>query len=216
MDGARLSEVISRGYGIAARNVGQVFTVYRPASASTPIAAGNALTTLPATFNAHSGQFAFDKAASHRDHLFHGLFDFADIQKFDYFKLGDLVYFVASLEHATPTLCVQCTRTITISRPQGALIVGANPYQGNTPSVETALMTSWPVAAQMQGRSRGGSRDLPGDVGSAKFEITMPSWPGVVIRTADIVVDDLDWRFIVESAELSPYGWRLMLHQAVT
>ena len=57
---------------------------------------------------------------------------------------------------------------------------------------------------------------LPGDVKTPSWTLYIPAVADVTLQTSDIVTDDLERRYIVTAAELSPLGWRLLLQQAVT
>lgn len=220
MDAARLTAVINRGYGIAARVIAETYEHFRPAGAHNPLAPGNVLGSLHAAFDPPSGAgFSFTKAADHSNQLFHGLFDGTSAQVFDYLRqpASGRTFFVAGLDHIEPHLCVECARVVTVSRPQGATQVGINPYGGSVPETEIELMTAWPASIVEQGRGvKGVGGTLPGDSALGRYAIMLPYVDGVALRPSDIIVDDLGRRYIGEGFELQSYGWRGKLVQAAT
>jgi len=46
------------------------------------------------------------------------------------------------------------------------------------------------------------------------WAILMPAWPGVILRTSDIILDELGRKYVVSSAELTDMGWRCTAMQA--
>jgi hypothetical protein len=220
MDAARLSAVINRGHGIAARNIALQHEHYRPAGAHNPLAAGNQLGTIHAAFDPpSSGGFSFTKASTHQDQLFHGLFDATGFQVFDYLRepASGRTFFVAGLDHIEPPLCVECQRIVTVSRPQGATQVGVNPYGGSVPETEIELMVGWPAAlVEGRGGAKPSASDLPGDAGFARYALMLPYVEGVVLRPSDIIVDELGRRYIATGFELQSYGWRGNMMQVAT
>jgi hypothetical protein len=48
------------------------------------------------------------------------------------------------------------------------------------------------------------------------WTVLLPSHPGVVLRLADLMTDDLGRNSIVSGAELTDLGWRLSVKQAAT
>jgi hypothetical protein len=57
---------------------------------------------------------------------------------------------------------------------------------------------------------------LPGDVRDAWWAILLPFVPGVVLRSGDLISDDLSRRYIISSAELTDLGWRITCQQGQT
>lgn len=219
MDSARLQGILGRGYAIAARQIGQTYDVYRPSGAVDPISDPNKLDPMTAAFTPHSGGgFQFDKPSDYSNPLFHGLFDTRITQVGDYFVNSAVgTYFIASMDPTFPTLCVQCSRTVSISRPHGATEVGLNSYGGNVVATEVPVMTNWPASLLETGKGRQKQTgDLPGDVGSGGWTLLLPLVPGILLRDSDIMVDDLDRRYVLGTCELQSYGWRCKAMQMVT
>lgn len=215
MDAATLQSRIYTGYAKAAARVGYSADQYRPASASNPIAAGNKLRSLPASFNAEN--MGFSRPNKHGKATWYGLFDGTLTQVGDYLvNEQDGTFFIAAQQTALPILLVNCNRTINVLRPQQQTGLGAVGYGGDTDANETALMTAWPASVLQGTKGEKGEVSLPGDTRSPWWAILLPAVAGVTLRTSDIVTDDLSRRYVISSAELTDLGWRITAQQAQT
>jgi len=196
MDGATMQALIYQGYGIAAQNIGLSFDQYRPSGANAPTDPANKLATLPAHFRVDD---KLSKWSSYGKALYSAWVDGRELQVGDYL-VGVDTYFIAGMQPLLPILAVQCSRTLSISRP-------------STAGTSTPLMTSWP-ASLLEGSARGKDEaDYPGYVASPQWVVLLPAAPGVTLGTADIITDDLGRLYFIESAELTDYGWRLKIEQ---
>lgn len=220
MDGALLQTKVYAGFAKAAQRVGLTYDIYRPTSANNPISVGNKILTLPAAFAVHGpANFNFTVPSDYQKPLFHALVDAAQIRVGDYLNNPANTFgpfFIAAMEPFKPVLAVQTNRTLTFYTPgvQGAPI-GASGYGGTTAANETAFMTAWPASVLLGAR---GVRDqvLPEDAGYGSWRILVPAWTGAVIRSGTVIRDDIANRYIVQSAELQDFGWRIDAQQAVT
>ena len=221
MDAARITSVVNRGYGIAARKIGPVFDVYRPSTATAdPIVPLNKVRTLNATFVVAGKGYVFNKALTSGDAWVHGLLDPTNLEIGDYFVNADHgTFFLSGTGHILPILCVACTQNrITIARPNTAASFGLNGYGGSMPSNEDDILVDWPASLRIGGSARpGGGDDLPMDVGVGDWGLILPPLPGgVTIRSSDVLTDEMNTRFIIGACELTQYGWDIKLTQAVT
>lgn len=220
MDSARLQQVLGRGYGIAAKKIGPMHDVYRPSGAADPISIGNKIGALNASFTPHNASgFSFDRPSDHSSPLFHGLYDLRTTQRFDYLvsQEDQATFLILSQGVAMPPLCVSCQRTVSVSRPHGAADVGLNPYGGNVVATEVPVMTNFPASLLEMGKGRNKQTgDLPGDVGAGAWQLYLPYVDGVLLRDSDILVDDLDRRYVLGVCELQDLGWRCKAMQMVT
>lgn len=217
MDGARLQTVIHKGYRIAARNIGRPFTLYRPSSATSVIAVGNIVAVdVLASFASYGNQFQFGRPDAHEDFKNNGLFD-ADLVMVRDYLVGPVgTWFVASKEPIKPPLCVRCDRTVSVYRLGGDCGgLGLGSYGGATQDSEAPIMTGWPAAVQMQGKTPS-QGDLPASQGGATFAVYLPEWPGVVLKASDIIRDDLGNRYAIQAVELGELGWQIRAAQMVT
>jgi hypothetical protein len=215
MDAATLQSRIYAGYAKAAARVGYSADPYGGAGATTPIAAGNKLRSLPASFNAED--MGYGKPNKYGKATWFGLFDGSLTQPGDYMvSAQDSMFFIAAQQTALPILLVSCNRTINVLRPQQQTGLGAVGYGGNVDATETSLMTAWPASVLQGSKGEKGGAALPGDVRDPWWTVLLPNWPGVTLRSGDIITDDLVRRYVVSSAELTDLGWRLTAMQVQT
>ena len=211
MDGYKIQQKLYKGYAKAAKRTGTVYQHYRPSSASDPLSPHNQMADLYASLNADDPTFSrpnvFGKAT------WYGIMDGAQCQVFDYVTGIEGTLYIAAMQQLLPIYMVDCNRVITILRPSMDAGPGALGYGGDTAAGEVALMTAWP-ASMLQG-SKGEKNDvgLPGDTKNPWFNVLVPYWEGVTLRTSDIITDDIGGRYRVSSAELTDLGWRLTAQQ---
>lgn len=223
MDAATLQARIYTGYGKAAQRTGYTFDLYRPSAPTGspptpafPLSPLNKVGSLPASFTPGPAGFNFDKTANYKDTVCTGLFDGTTAKVGDYLNsAAHGTYFIASMQPLLPILCVLCNHTLDIVRPPVNSAVGALGYNGTTAAAETRIMTQWPGRVTYVQRGRASEVGMPMDLPSPFFEILLPAYPGVNIRTGDVVNDDLGLRYIVAAAENSLLGWRLSTQIAV-
>ena len=92
--------------------------------------------------------------------------------------------------------------------------VGQIGYGGDTPQTEALLMQNWPASVLQGTKGEQNDAKLPGDVRTPWWAILMPDYNGILLRTSDILKDELGRRYIISSAELTDMGWRLTAMQA--
>lgn len=224
MDAATLQAKIYSGFGKAAQRTGFSFDLYRPTaplhSPPTPnfaLSPLNKIGSMPASFTPGSSGHNFEKASGYKDPMWIGLFDGSLTQPGDYLVNADHgTYFIAAMQDQLPILCVNCGHLLDIVRRPVNTAIGALDYNGTTEATEARVMTQWPGSVIFGQRGRVSEVGLPMDLPSPFFTILLPAYPGVILRTGDVVKDDLDQRYIVASAELSALGWRLSAQTAVT
>ncbi len=223
MDGALLQSKVYGGFAKAAKRIGLPFDVYRPASASNPLAGGNKIATIPAAFTVHSSSnFNFEKPSDFKGPLFHALLDGTQVHRGDFLNDPATVFgpfYIASMDPIVPILAVQTNRVVTVYRPAGsAKPIGVSGYGGTIASTgdanEVALMTAWP-ASVLEGARGVGAGVLPADTGVGMWRVLMPYWTGVQITPGSIIIDDAGKRMIVRQAELSDLGWNIQAVQAL-
>ena len=214
MDGATLQARIYSGYAKAALRIGQNAAQYRAASASDPLNAANLLRTIPASFNAED--MTYSKPNKYGHPTWYGLFDGSLTQVGDYLTGAFGTYFIAAQQQALPILCVQCNRVATVTRASENAAAGLQSYNADVAAQETTLMTAWPCSILQGTKGEKNPTDLPGDTRSPWVAVLMPAWPGVILRTSDILTDDIGNRYIISSAELTDLGWRMTAANAQT
>jgi hypothetical protein len=57
---------------------------------------------------------------------------------------------------------------------------------------------------------------LPGDTMASYWNVLLPAFPGIILRTGDLMSDDLGRNGVIATTELSELGWRLAVRQATT
>ncbi len=211
MDGAKLQDKIYKGYGQAAKRIGYPYQQLRPVSAIDAINVA-ALQTLPASFTTN---FNYSAPNKYGIATWLGLFDARECTPGDYLVGHQGTYFIAAMQDTLPIYCVQCNRTISVLRPSMPEGVGAVGYGGDTAATEEPLMTNWPASVLQGTKGEANEVKLPGDVRTPWWAILVPAWPGVTLRTSDIITDDLGRRYVISSAELTDLGWRMTAMQAM-
>jgi hypothetical protein len=224
MDGVVLQSKVYQGYARAALRVGLPFDIYRPPSASNPMATANKIGTIPAAFTVHSsGNFNFSKPSDYKGPTFHALLDGAQVRIGDYLKSSiatDGPFFIIGMDPIVPILAVQTNRLISIFRPDGAASkpIGVSGYGGTVASTananETAIMTAWP-ASVLEGSRGSNAGMLPGDSGVGIWRVLLPAWTGVLVLPGYIITDDVQKRMVVRQAELTDFGWNIQAVQAL-
>lgn len=211
MDGEKIQLKMHKGYAKAARVVGTTYAHFRPSSASNPMDAANRLADIKMTLNACDMKYS--KPNVYGKSTWYGIFDGTQGQPFDYFNGIEGTFFVAAMQQLLPILMVSCNRVITIARPSMDTGPGAIGYGGDTEEGEIPLMQNWPCS-MLQG-SKGEKNDvgLPSEAKNPWFNVLVPYVDGVILRTADIITDDIGGRYKLTSAELTDLGWRLTAQQ---
>lgn len=221
MDVVKLQSKVWAGYAKAAKRLGHAFTVYRPTGPGNPLDPGNMIVpALPATFTSASTQdFNFNRSNDREVPDYHCMADMTGLAASDIFVHPDWgTYFITALDPLLPPRAIRATHLVSVTRPAPQGGFGAQPYGGSLPSTETPVMTGgWPAAVlTVKARGEGSEVNLPGDVRTPGYTIYMPSLEGTVIRSSDIIVDNMARRFIVSSAELTDQGWNFVTRQAET
>lgn len=212
MDSDTLQKKIYQGYGKAALRIGPVNTVYRATSAVLP--KGATITTLNASFNAEDMKYG--RPNKYGKPTWFGVFDGTLTRVGDYLVGSQGTFFIAAMQLTLPILMVECNRTLTVLRPQQQTGVGGVGYGGNTSVGESVLMQGWPASVLQGTKGERTEAMLPGDVRSPWWITLMPAYSGVVLRSDDIMTDELNRRYVISSAELTGAGWRLTCMQAQT
>lgn len=214
MNPAVLQDRIYWGANVAARQTGALTDAFRPTECTAPLNATNRYLRLPATFTGVDGKFT--RPNPYGSALQYGIFDAAYTRVGDYLVQGVSIWFIAAQQPLLPVLCVKTNRTVSFSRAAAPTATGVNSYGGVTVATATALLSDWP--ASVLGASGGGlpDADLPSDSTVPYWTVLLPAIPGVVLRTADLMVDDLGRNAVIAAVELSDLGWRLTAKQATT
>lgn len=198
----------------AARLTGAQTEAYRPTGPSDPLLPQNRYLRLNATFTSVGSHLG--NAVGYGTALWNGIFDAAYTQPGDYLVRNDGIWFIAAQQPLLPVLCVLTDRVVSFSRPAAQVNTGVNEYGGITAASLTPLLENWP-ASVITG-STGGRPDagLPSDGSVPYSTVLLPAIPGVTLRVADLMSDDLGRSATIAAAELSALGWRLTVKQVTT
>lgn len=211
MNGATIQAKLNRGRGIAAKAAGHTFTLYRPSSAAAPTAPGNSRGVMYILLATSFGSSPFSAPNLHGDPIWQAIMDATATLPGDYvIDATGATYFIMGIEQLHPIAVIECNRTISILRPAGQPALGASTaYGGDIVSAEVPVMTAWPASVQNGTKGERSDANLPGDVRLPWSMILLPNVPGVIIRSADVITDDIGRRMKVSAAELTSLGWRL-------
>ncbi|VVQ19939.1 hypothetical protein [Pseudomonas fluorescens] len=211
MDGTKLQSKIYIGYGKAAKRIGFDYQQFRATSSSYPLST-TALQTLPVSFTTNFKYSAPNKYGK-ADWL--GLFDAREFAVGDYLVGRQGTFFVAAMQDTLPIYCVQTNRVVSVLRVSQDAPVGLGSWAGDKrATTEVAFMQGWPASIIQGTKGETNEAKLPGDVKTPWWAILMPAWPGLILRTSDIIRDDLDRKYVISSAELTDMGWRITAMQA--
>lgn len=206
MDQAGISRKVNRGYGIAARFLGNPFTQYRPVDPLAPL--NNPLGSLMADFDTNPG-FTYAAPSKFNNPVYYGLFDATNVQTNDYLIADRGTWYVAGMEPNKPVLCVGCNRTATFwhlgpSPPSPAF------YGGDIQRDRVRIMVDIPIS-ELNGTKgeRNAAEQMPTDSRMQWSQVLVPALPGVTLRESDRMTDDLGRNFVLSACELTSLGWRL-------
>lgn len=170
--------------------------------------------SLQAAFTARDGRF--DHANGYGQAMWDGIFDAAYTQPGDYLAQERGTWFIAAQQLLAPILCVKTNRCISIARQAVPSDTGLNSYGGSNILPNTLVLENWPASVMgSTGRSHPDAR-LPSDMPVPYWTILLPAFAQVILRTGDLVSDDLGRNAVVAGAELTDLGWRIAARQAAT
>jgi hypothetical protein len=214
MDSVRLEDRIRWGLNVAARATGATTSAYRPRGMADPLAPRNRFLRLHAAFSGLDGKFT--RPNGYGNSLWCGIFDAAYTRPGDYLMQCDATWFIAAQQKLLPVLCVQTNRMISFTRPAAQTNTGVNEYGGVTGANVTPIMTNWPASVLVASRQGRPLANLPNDTSVSYWTVLLPSWPGVVLQTGDLMSDDLERSGVIATTELTDLGWRLAVRQVTT
>ncbi len=137
------------------------------------------------------------------------------VQQGDYL-VGDEIHFVAKVEPLRAALCVLCDQTVDFLNTAVATTAGSNGYGGRTSDTDLVVAQGWPVSMAARNRAGQDITKLPSDTKAAYYEVLVPPIPNVFL-TFGMRLQDVNLQsYEIISAELSPFGWRLVAGLATT
>lgn len=209
-----VQDKVYAGYAKAARKLGLPYGIYRPNGANDPIAQANFVENEFAAFTTHtSAEYNFSKPMDHKHALSHALVDGRRLAVGYYLVHAELTFFVAAMQRLAPILAVNCNRVVTIGRKLPHAELGLQPAYGSTNrETDETLAANWPASVRMSSKSQGDQASF-NTVGEGSWNMLLPTIEGLRLFPGDIVVDDLGFRFIVQVAENTAFGWSVQMQQ---
>lgn len=225
MDSATLQNKIYAGYAKAALRIGPVYTQYRPGGAGNPLAAP--LATFNASFNAEDMKYG--RPNKYGAPTWYGIFDGRLTQVGDYLVGPGETYFIAAQQLTLPILCVECNRTVRVTRPAAPVPISTAggvsvlPYAGVcdspgesvdvlgiSPANNGGVFVGWPCSI-LFGKGRLKNTDaLPsGTSEQTGWLILLPPSVPIIFQAGDRLIDDLGRMYVVNGAEQTDLGWRI-------
>ena len=210
-----LSDRVWRGLGTAARSVGESTDAYRPADTGDPLRLANRFLRLPTLIK--QPRLRSVRAGGFGEALWEGVFDAAYTRPGDYLVRADgAIWFVAAQLPMQSPLCVRTLRRLKFTRPSGQTGAGATPYGGVASEPGLDVLTSWPAA--MATPSNSGQTELATatPLRQAIWTVLLPPFDWLGLLPGDAMKDDLGRAGVVEMAEVTELGWRLVIRQSTS
>ena len=212
-----------------AASLGRPYQVFR-SSGSNPLTTVPIATTKALFTVGSSAGFSLTKSLNYETFAFNGAFDETDIQIGDYLVGQGETYFVADLPYLLPPVCVLCSDTITLTRPNsqrnttGGQARGLPSQPGSTGTYrglsstravmgpgEAVQRENVPAALVGTTGRATGTGELPSDApGPSRWRVYLPpsAFPNGSVETRDILTDQFGRRFQVSVAYFSALGYR--------
>ena len=210
-----LSGKVWRGLGKAAQATGEPTDAYRPTDTADPLRLTNRYLRLPAVFNRPRLRAA--RAGSYGEALWEGLFDAAYTRPGDYLVRADGgTWFVAEQLPTQAPLCVRTLRQLSFARPSGSVSAGAGSYGGVASSTASSVLTRWPAA--MAASNARGQTELATTttLQQVAWSVLLPPLEWLALLPGDNMTDDLGRAGVVEAADFTELGWRLVVRQSTS
>ncbi len=213
MQQGTLNKHIAYGFNKAASIVGSEESLFRPTGPNQPVS-GSPLLTLFCAWDVKPSFRMIETAQA--GHAYASLMaDQTLVQAGDYL-VGQDTHFVVRVEPLRAALCVLCNETIDFLNTDVATTAGTNAYGGHVASNDTPVGIGWPVS--MSARTRGGTdvTKLPSDTRGVYYDVLAPILPDITLSFGMRIRDAAAQAYEIISAELSDYGWKLVVGLATT
>lgn len=204
---------IGLGLSKAASILGTNQTLYRPTTAFLPIS-GSPQANIQCAFDINP-DFRLIATAQPAHSYAVMLADPALVQEGDYL-VGDDTHFVARVEPLRPALCVLCTQVVDFLSTDITTNAGTNAYGGRTDDTDALVAQGWAVSMSARTHSEQDVTKLPSDTRAAYYDVLAPPIPNVTLSFGMRLQDNTGQVYEIVSAELSPFGWRLLVGLATT
>ena len=215
MRDGRVSGKVWRGLGMAARVTGETMDAYRPTDTDDPLRATNRFLRLPALLV--RPRLRSVRAGGYGEAFWEGVFDAAYTRPGDYLVQPDGgIWFVAAQPPMQAPLCVRTLRRLSFVRPSGPVSAGATSYGGVAPGTASDVLTNWPAAMAMPGADGEIELATAATLPQAMWLVLLPPLEWLGVLPGDMMTDDLGRAGVVNAAEYTDLGWRLMVRQSAS
>ena len=204
---------IALGLAKAASILGANQALYRPTTAFLPIS-GPPLASISCAFDINP-DFKLLGTAQPGHNYATMLADPSLVQQGDYL-VGDDMHFVARTEPLRPALCVLCSQMVDFLSTDTVTSAGTNAYGGRTEDTDTLIAQGWGVSMSARTHAEQDVTKLPSDTRAAYYDVLVPPIPDVMLSFGMRLQDNTGQDYEIVSAELSPFGWRLLVGLATT
>lgn len=215
MDGTKLQQLAWKGYAKAAQKIGFVYSQYRATTAIDPISSPYLITNnFLASFNV---SWDYMKNNKYGNAVFNTVADGAQLLVGDYL-IDFRKFFVIAIDECLPIISVECNATGTFKRPTQPTAKGDAGYVGYepfNPTFSEVIMQNIPLSILAQtGRGRSNPTNLPMDTSWPRWTVLLPKLGSVDIRVGDALEIGNDL-YLIDSNELTEFGWRLRVKRTV-
>lgn len=208
-----MQDRIYKGRGIAARRLGLPCDIFRPQNPTAPLA--TPVGRIPVAFNA--GDSKYLKASLYGKPVWYADCDGRLTCPGDYLvRVTDgAIWFIGAQQQLLPIVAIDCNASVSVHRTSVSVDCGPQGYAGlqSPPDILGTADSPWPASILLGGRALA-AIGLPGDVKEGGWRILLPPSVPIPILAGDLMIDDLQRRFAVESAELTDLGWRITANEA--
>lgn len=203
MDGAKLQLKLLKGYATAARVIGTPFDVYRSASMMTPIALGNKIATLPASFTTGLNYATYNKPNAP---LWTVLIDASSLLPGDWLVDGSNTYFLADIQPLLPLPAVGCSTTVSIARPSYGTATA-----GGYETTDSLIAQNLPVFMIGKKDKTTSPHWFPGSTDSV---VATPEWQFYInsrvegaVKAHDVIIDSQGTRYEIDTLSFTSFGY---------
>ena len=197
-------------YGVGAQIVGQSYQWYRGQDPEMPVICSQNLMGQMSLYLNPDPNLKSVKPSQSGKPVWYAMVDRTNTLVGDFFvgPLGTL--FIQSQQSLLATALIQCNDVLTFSRPHQRASYDPSLSQSGTPSQYQDICIAVPASVLDKSRAEKSDVGLPLDPKFGTFEVLLPDL-GVQIRTSDRITDRTGNQYSVESVELTPLGYRLLI-----
>lgn len=210
-----LSAKVWHGLGMAAQAIGETADAFRPIGTADPLRLTNRYLRLPTAFN--RPRIRAVRAGGYGEALWEGVFDATYTRPGDYLVRADgAIWFVAAQLPIQAPLCVRTLRRLSFVRPSGPVSAGANSYGGVTSVTASDVLTNWPAAMATPDAKGQIELATTTTLPQVAWSVLLPPLDWLALLPGDTMTDDLGRTGVVDAAEYTDLGWRLVVRQSAS